>query len=44
MQAAGFAQIVIEPKDESKEFIRDWAPNLSIEDYVVSAAIQAVKP
>ena len=44
MQAAGFAQIVIEPKDESKEFIRDWAPNLSVEDYVVSAAIQAVKP
>ena len=44
MRAAGFTQIVIEPKDESKEFIRDWAPNLSIEDYVVSAAIQAVKP
>jgi len=44
MQAAGFAQIVIEPKDESKEFIRDWAPSLSVEDYVVSAAIQGVKP
>jgi arsenite methyltransferase len=44
MQAAGFSQVVIEPKDESKEFIRDWAPNLSIEDYVVSAAIKAVKP
>ena len=44
MQAVGFTQIVIEPKDESKEFIRDWAPNLSIEDYVVSASIQAVKP
>jgi SAM-dependent methyltransferase len=44
MQAAGFAQILIEPKDDSKEFIRDWAPNLAIEDYVVSAAIQAIKP
>ena len=44
MQAAGFAHILIEPKDESKEFIRDWAPNLAIEDYVVSAAIQAIKP
>jgi hypothetical protein len=44
MKAVGFSQIVIEPKDESKEFIRDWVPNLSIEDYVVSAAIQAVKP
>lgn len=44
MQAVGFTQIVIEPKDESKEFIRDWAPSLSIEDYVVSASIQAVKP
>lgn len=40
----GFAEIRIQPKDESREFIRDWAPGRGIEDYVVSAAIEAVKP
>ena len=41
---AGFHQVRIEPKDESKEFIRDWAPGRGVEEYVVSASIQAVKP
>ena len=40
---AGFKDIRIEPKDESKVFIRDWVPETSVEDYVVSASIQAVK-
>ncbi len=40
----GFAEIRIKPKDESKEFIRDWAPGHKIEDYVVSATIEAIKP
>jgi SAM-dependent methyltransferase len=40
---AGFRDIRIEPKDESKEFIRDWVPERSVADYVVSASIQAVK-
>ncbi|MGD2117506.1 MAG: arsenite methyltransferase [Chromatiales bacterium] len=44
MQQAGFVDIVITPKDESKDFIRDWAPGRGVEDYVVSAYIQAVKP
>lgn len=43
MQQAGFKDIRIEPKDESREFIRDWAPGMKIEDYVISASIQAVK-
>jgi len=43
MQQAGFKNITIEPKDESREFIKDWAPGSKIEDYVVSANIQAVK-
>lgn len=42
--AAGFADIRIAPKDESREFIRDWAPGRGVEDYVVSATIEAVKP
>lgn len=44
MRAAGFEQIRIQPKDESKEFIKDWAPGLHVTDFVVSATIEAVKP
>lgn len=44
MQDAGFIHIQIQPKDESREFIRDWAPGCGVEDYVVSASIEAVKP
>ena len=44
LQAAGFVDIRIQPKDASRVFIRDWAPGRSIEDYVVSASIEAVKP
>ncbi len=44
MADAGFVDIVIAPKDESREFIRDWAPGTNITDYVVSATIEAVKP
>lgn len=42
--AAGFEDVRIRPKDESRAFIRDWAPDRGIEDYVVSATIEAVKP
>lgn len=44
LAAAGFVDIRITPKDESREFIRDWAPGRGVEDYVVSAIIAAVKP
>jgi len=43
MQQSGFKNIKIEPKDESREFIKDWAPDSNIEDYVISASIQATK-
>ncbi len=44
LEAAGFTRISIRPKDESREFIRDWAPGRGVEDYVVSASIEAIKP
>lgn len=44
MVAAGFDKVSITPKDESREFIRDWAPGHNVTDYVVSAHIEGVKP
>ena len=44
LTAAGFESIRIAPKDESKEFIKDWAPGRGVEEYVVSATIEAIKP
>lgn len=41
---SGFTEIRIAPKDESTEFIKDWAPGHGIEKYVVSATIEATKP
>ena len=41
---SGFTDIRIAPKDESKDFIKDWAPGRGVEEFVVSASIEAVKP
>ncbi|MFC5648851.1 arsenite methyltransferase [Paenibacillus solisilvae] len=41
---SGFSNITIEPKDESKDFIKDWVPGTSMENYIVSAVIKAVRP
>jgi len=40
---SGFRDIKISPKDSSKEFIKDWLPGMKIEDYIISANIEAVK-
>lgn len=41
---SGFQEVVIEPKDESKAFIKDWVPESNVENYIVSAVIQGIKP
>jgi len=41
---AGFADIEIVPKDESRQFIREWAPGHNLEKYIQSALIKARKP
>lgn len=40
----GFAAVRIAPQSGSHEFIREWVPNTSLADYVVSAVIEAFKP
>jgi arsenite methyltransferase len=44
LAAAGFTEVRVTPKDESRSLIRDWAPGTRVEDYVVSATIEGVKP
>jgi hypothetical protein len=44
LRKAGFGSIRIDPRNESREFIREWAPGRHIEDFVVSATIEARKP
>jgi len=43
LEESGFKDIRIRPKDESREFINQWIPGVPIEDYVLSATIEAVK-
>lgn len=40
----GFESISVEVSEESKMFIKDWAPDVKAENYVISAKITAVKP
>jgi ubiquinone/menaquinone biosynthesis C-methylase UbiE len=43
MAQAGFLDIDIAPKDESREFIREWVPGRNLDDYILSANIRARK-
>ncbi|MFD2330135.1 arsenite methyltransferase [Cohnella sp. GCM10020058] len=43
LQSSGFVNIVVEPKDESRQFIKDWEPGANIEEFIQSAVIEAVK-
>ena len=44
IEGAGFTDVRIEPKNESKDFMRDWAPGNEVMDYIVSATIEGLKP
>lgn len=44
LDSAGFRQIHVSVRSESREFIREWIPGSGIEDCVASATIEAVKP
>ena len=44
LTAAGFVDIRVDPIDESRKLIHEWAPGANFEDFIVSANIQAVKP
>lgn len=41
---AGFVDISIETKENSRMWIKDWVPGTGSENYVISAEIKAVKP
>ncbi|KWX73106.1 arsenite methyltransferase [Paenibacillus jilunlii] len=43
LQESGFKEISIEPKDESRTFIKDWVPGANVDQYIVSAVIKAKK-
>jgi SAM-dependent methyltransferase len=44
LQEAGFQDIQIQTQDESRELISHWVPGKNVQDYIVSATIEAVKP
>ncbi len=44
LRAAGFVDIDIRAKEDSREFIREWQPGTKLEDYVLSASMTATKP
>lgn len=44
LKMSGFKDVRIAPKDSSKSFIREWLPGKRIEDYLISATIEASKP
>jgi SAM-dependent methyltransferase len=41
---AGFQNIQIKTWDESRQFIKEWVPGKKVEEYIVSASIEAAKP
>ncbi len=44
LEETGFREVRISVKEESRTFIKDWAPGAGIEGYIASATIEATKP
>ncbi len=44
LAAAGFRDVRVDVKPESRALVASWAPGRGIEDYVASATIEAIKP
>jgi ubiquinone/menaquinone biosynthesis C-methylase UbiE len=44
LRETGFQDVRVAPKDTSKKFIKEWAEGRRIEEFVVSAVIEARKP
>jgi arsenite methyltransferase len=44
LRSAGFENIRVDVSEESRDFIRDWAPGSGAEKYIASASIEAIKP
>ncbi len=44
LREAGFVDIRIQPKPESRAFIKEWFPESGAEEFVASAIIEAKKP
>lgn len=44
LATAGFDDVRVDLKPESRELVRDWFPGRGVEDYVCSATIVAFKP
>jgi SAM-dependent methyltransferase len=44
LAAAGFVDVRVTPRPESRELIHTWAPGRGIENHIVSATVEARKP
>ena len=44
LSTAGFIDVRITPKPESRELIKTWAPDRNLENHIVSAMVEARKP
>jgi hypothetical protein len=44
LQDAGFKNVRVRPREESRNFIKDWSPDKGIENFVLAAVIEASKP